>query len=121
MRDCTACRWFVATGEERVNDEIFVLGECNRPEGPLDPRTTRAQVRKYHGHTITHPAGMKVEAATRLVSTGMGCKAFEGRGTKGILCTGDGCHPFETDVTQVTAKDDAVPDLFGNSDPQEGP
>ena len=93
-----------------ADGDVIVHGSCNRPEGPLDASTNYAQVYDRHGHVIgmRRPAGIRVQCDTRQVSSGMSCKAFEAR-------------YFETDVTDVTAKDGDVPDLFGNSDPQEGP
>ena len=76
----------------------IVMGD--RPEGPLDPRTRRVMVMPHpSGGFIQAGEGMPVLAGSGKVSSGMGCRAFEARP--------------ETDVTQVTAKDDAVPDLFG--------
>lgn len=102
MRDCTACRWFGKYDAIVEEGETFVLGDCGRPEGPLDARTVRPMILSHpsiDGH-ITASAGMPVLAGCGKVSSGMGCRAFEAR-------------YFETDVTQVTAKDRAVPDLFG--------
>lgn len=99
MRACPECRWFVQAGAYQVDGETFVYGSCNRPEGPLDPRTTRGQVYEHHGHTMTQPAGIAVSAVTGQVSSGMGCRAHEAR------------DPDK--VTKVTDSEAPQPDLWG--------
>lgn len=101
MRECATCRWFDRDGATEVDGYHFELGECLRPEGPLDPRTTRPQylaVTSVDGYLAE--AGVPVKCLTGLVSTGMVCRAFEARDPDA--------------VTEITAEPSENPDLWGN-------
>ncbi len=83
-RQCHTCRWFGRHRETEQDGETIHLGECGRPEGPLDPR-------------LAMGTQASISALTRLVSSGMGCQAHEARDA----------------VTPVTEKGEGEPDLWG--------
>ncbi len=97
MGQCSGCRWFDRNGAQKVDGYEFELGECLRPEGPLDPHTTRRQVVGTSTGGTMLEVGVAVKCMTGLVSTGMTCRAFEARA-----------------VTEITAEQSGNPDLWGN-------
>ena len=87
-RQCHTCRWFCRSESSVIDGEVVHLGECGRPEGPLDPR-------------LALGSQAPISARTRLVSSGMGCRAHEARD--------------DEKVTKVTDSGAPGPDLWGRT------